>query len=74
MAHIFATKMKCQKMQKGSRNVKAEYIMDKTKLATITEEADLGIIIDEELNLYKHVLAVVIKGQPHITYCKKNLS
>ncbi len=33
--------------------------MDGTKLYTVLEEKDLGVLIDEELKLYKHVSAAV---------------
>ncbi len=43
-------------MHIGSRNVEAEYKMNRTTLDIITDEQqDLGVLIDEELIFHKHV-------------------
>ncbi len=46
-------------MHQGSRNSKDEYTMDGTNLATVTEEQDFGVHIDEELKFHKHVSSAV---------------
>ncbi len=46
----------------GSRNAKAEYTIDGTILATVVEEKDLGVLIDDKLKFHSHVSAAVSKA------------
>ncbi len=51
--------MKCKLMHIGSKNSNAEYMMDGTILESVTEENDLGVLIDDELKFHKHVSAAI---------------
>ncbi len=45
-----------------SKSPKADYMMDGLTLDTVTEEKDLGLLIDEELKFHKHISATVSKS------------
>ena len=44
---------KCKVMHFGKNNAKAEYKMSEWKLAEMTEEKDLGVIISNDLKVGK---------------------
>ncbi len=50
---------KCKVMHIGSKISNADYMMDDTILESVTEEKDLGLLIDDELKFYKHVSAAI---------------
>ncbi len=62
---------KCKIMHLGSKNSKAEYMMDGTTLESVTEENDLGVLIDDELKFYKHVSASVSKANQTLGIVKR---
>ncbi len=50
---------------------KTEYMMDVTTLESITEEMDLGVLIDDELKFHKHVSAAVSKSNQTLGIVKR---
>ncbi len=45
-----------------SKKTEAKYMMDGTTLESVTEEKDLGVLIDDKLKFHKHVSAAVSKA------------
>ncbi len=62
---------KCKVMHLGSRNSKADYMMDGTTLESVKEEKDLGVLIDEELKFHKHVSAAILKANQTLGIVKR---
>ncbi len=62
---------KCKVMDLGSRNAKAESTMDGTILATVVEEKDLGVLIDDKLKCHRHVSAAVSKANQILGIVKR---
>ncbi len=58
-------------MHLGSQISKAEYMMDGTTLESVTEEKDLGVLIDDELKFHKHVSAAVSKANQTLGIMKR---
>ena len=53
---------KCKIMHIGRTNPKHSYNMGGTNLAVTTEEKDLGVLVDDELEFDKHIRAIVNKA------------
>ncbi len=62
---------KCNVMYLGSRNSKAEYIMDRTTLHTVIEEKDLGVLIDKELKFHKDVSEAISTANQTLSIIKR---
>ena len=62
---------KCKVMHLGHRNANVEYAMNGTTLDIVTEEKDLGVIIDKELKFHKHVSASVSKANQILGIVKR---
>ncbi len=58
-------------MHLGSKNLEVDYMMDSITLDTVTEEKDLGVLIDEEQTFYKHVSATVSKANQILGIVKR---
>ncbi len=58
-------------MHLGSKISKAEYMMDGTTPESITEEKDLGVLIDDELKFHKHVSAAISKANHTLGIVKR---
>ena len=65
---------KCKVMHKGKHSLNATYEMNGTILENVTEEKDLGVIIDNELKFHKHVSAAVLKANQTLGIVKKTFS
>ncbi len=46
-------------------------MMDGTRLESVTEEKDLGILIDDELKFHKHVSAAISKANQTLGIVKR---
>ena len=53
---------KCRVMHVGQNNPKFEYMMSDQTLETISEEKDLGVLVDNSLSFHNHTDAVVAKA------------
>ena len=53
---------KCKIMHIGNKNPKNVYGMDGTELETTRAERDLGVTIDDQLDLGKHIKTIVAKA------------
>ena len=53
---------KCKIMHLGKRNPRHTYNMGGTNLAVSTEERDLGVLIDDQLDFDKHIRGIVNKA------------
>ena len=53
---------KCKIMHIGSKNPKSVYGMNGTELETTRAERDLGVTIDDKLDLGKHIKSIVAKA------------
>ena len=53
---------KCKIMHIGRTNPKQSYNMGGTNLTVTTEEKDLGVLVDDELEFDKHIRAIVNKA------------
>ena len=53
---------KCKIMHIGKSNPRRNYTMNGTQLTTVTEEKDLGVLIDEKLLFDKHIREIVNKA------------
>ncbi len=62
---------KCKVMHLGSKNPKVDYVMDDINLDKVTEEKDLDVLIDEELNFQKHGAAAVSKANQILGIVKR---
>jgi len=47
---------KCKVMHMGYNNLQAEYVTDGSKLESVNEEKDLGVIISEDLKWDKQAV------------------
>ncbi len=64
---------KCKVMHLGSKNTKAQYMMDVTTLESVKEEKHLVVLIDEELKFHKHVSASISKANQKFEVSWKGL-
>ena len=53
---------KCKVMHLGNNNPEYEYTMSNQKLEVITQEKDLGVIVDNSLSFHNHTDAVVARA------------
>ncbi len=58
-------------MHLGSKNSNAEYMMDGTILESVTEEKDLGVLIDDELKFHKYSSAAISKANQNMGIVKR---
>ncbi len=58
-------------MNVGSKNSKTEYMMDGITLESVTEEKDLGVMLDDELKFHKHVSATISKANQTLGIVKR---
>ena len=65
---------KCKIMHLGKRNPKHTYKMDDSNLNETTEEKDLGVLIDCELNFEKHIKEIVNKANRMVGMIKIGFS
>ena len=65
---------KCKVMHKGYNNKKSEYIMENISLEKVTDEKDLGVIVDAELKFHKHVSQIVSKANQILGVVKRTFS
>ena len=65
---------KCKVMHKGYHNNHWNYTMEGIILDTVTDEKDLGVIIDEELKFHKHVSVAVAKANQVLGIAKRTFS
>ena len=64
---------KCKVMHFGKNNAKAEYQMNERKLAEITEEKDLGVIISNDLKVGKQCGKAANKGNQILGLIKRTV-
>ena len=64
---------KCKVMHFGKNNAKAEYKMNEQKLAEITEEKDLGVIISNDLKVSKQCGKAASKGNQILGLIKRTI-
>ncbi len=62
---------KCKVMHLGTKNSKAEYMMDGTTLESVKEEKDLGVLIYDESKFHKHVSAAISKANQTLGIVKR---
>ena len=60
-------------MNFGAKNVKAEHKMEELKLAEITEEKDLGVIISNDFKAGKQCAKVANKGNQILGLIKRTI-
>ena len=64
---------KCKVMHFGKNNAKAEYKMNERRLAEITEEKDLGVIISNDLKVSKQCDKAASKGNQILGLIKRTV-
>lgn len=65
---------KCKVMHFGSSNPNHKYKMGDTPLLEVTEEKDLGVLVDNKLRFRKQVSAAVAKGNQMLGMIKRSFT
>ena len=65
---------KCKVLHIGNNNPCHPYVMNGSKLETVDEEKDLGVIVDSELKFHKHTAAAVKKANMKLGMIKKSFA
>ena len=65
---------KCKSLHIGRKNKRYWYEMDGTKLKQVTEEKDLGILIDDELKFHKQSASATKKANAILGLLKKSFT
>ena len=65
---------KCKVMHIGRTNPKHSYNMGGTELTVTTEEKDLGVLVDDELEFDKHIRAIVNKANRVLGMIKRGFT
>ena len=65
---------KCKVMHIGRANPKHSYNMGGTELTVTTEEKDLGVLVDDELDFDKHIRAIVNKANRVLGMIKRGFT
>ena len=65
---------KCKIMHLGAANTHAPYFLNGTQLAEVSQEKDLGVVVDQDLKFHHQTAAAIAKGSQMLAVVKRSFA